>query len=445
MTKLRQPLCILHCALCIAIAAHGAEIAATAASAIAVDSREGEVRAVAPEDIGYSPFWGGVTNGDAYVVIEKVEHAGMFNAATSEIATMAAGAEGDLSYSPAAGDARCVRLVHRVYDAGGTEIGTPLERDVAFGFAMAATAGTAADGRDNLLQREAALNKVVGLTYDTSWATNADSVAISAVQLKDREGRDLDTPVTNVLFSAHGYTQLTYIKSSGTQYIDTRVVPKTTTRVVCDFQLTVMPSDRVRSGWASAGSKEAFWFGSDNDHANFSCSVSGNSVQANTGVPVDTNRHSFDISASAIKFDGANVANPGSAFNNAASGNTMYLFASRQGWSPNVGSYGSMNIYSCQIYDGDTLVRNYIPARRNSDMAVGLFDLKNGEFFGNAGTGSFTEGDFVGSPAGTFYKTLKSGGWRFLHTSFDKDGNIICAPYFADYFLMSKGTTILIR
>ena len=27
----------------------------------------------------------------------------------------------------------------------------------------------------------------------------------------------------------------------------------------------------------------------------------------------------------------------------------------------------------------------------------------------------------------------------------DKDGNIICAPYFADYFLMSKGTTISIR
>ena len=253
MTKLRQPLCILHCALCIALAAHGAEIAATAANAIDVDSREGERTVVSPEDIGYSPFWGGVTNGDAYVVIEKIEHADMFNAATSPVVTNAPGAEGDYSYAPGAGDAKCVRLVHRVYDAGGTEIGTPLTADVSFGFEAAAAASATADGRDDLLQREAALGKVVGLTYDTSWATNATSVAISAVQTRDGRGHDLATPVTNVLFSA---------------------------------------------------------------------------------------------SADA---------------------------------------------------------------------------------------------------AGAFAKTLKSGGWRFLHTSFDSNGNIICAPSFADYFLKTKGTTISIR
>ena len=431
-------------ALVLTKAAFAADVSATASAAIAVDSRKGEVCTVAQCSIGYSPAWCGASSEGGHVVIEKVEHAGMFSATTSVVATLSADAVGTYEYSLGEGDARCVRLIHRVY-AGEAEIGARLERDISFGVSTAAAVGITVDSRDGLLQRESALNKVVGLTYDTSWATNADTLAISAVQLKNEQGQDIATPVTNVLFSAHGYTQLTYIKSSGTQYIDTRVVPKTTTRVVCDFQLTVMPSDRVRSGWASAGSKEAFWFGSDNDHANFSCSVSGNSVQANTGVPVDTNRHSFDISASAIKFDGANVANPGSAFNNAASGNTMYLFASRQGWSPNVGAYGSMNIYSCQIYDGDTLVRNYIPARRNSDMAVGLFDLKNGEFYGNAGSGSFTEGGYVGSSAGTFSQTLKSGGWRFLLTSFDNDGNIVCAPYFADYFLRPQGFMIMIR
>ncbi|MBQ6247224.1 MAG: hypothetical protein IJK04_10185 [Kiritimatiellae bacterium] len=224
MTKLHQPLCILHCALCIVLAAHGAEIAATAANAIAVDSREGEVRTVAPEDIGYSPFWGGVTNGDAYVVIEKVEHAGMFNAATSEIATMAAGAEGALSYSPAVGDAPCVRLVHHVYSADGTEIGTPLERDVAFGFNAAAAADITADGHDDLLQCEAALGKVVGLTYDTSWATNADTIAISAVQLKDGRGHDLDTPVTNALFAANADASGAFakaLKSGGWRFLFT--------------------------------------------------------------------------------------------------------------------------------------------------------------------------------------------------------------------------------
>ena len=203
MAKRRPTLCIVHCALCIAFAAHGAEIAATAASAIAVDSREGEVRIVAPEDIGYSPLWSGVTNGDAYVVIEKIEHAGMFNAVTSPVVTNAPGAEGDYSYAPGAGDAKCVRLVHRAYDANGVEIGTALERDVAFGFATAASAGILADGRNDLLQREAVLGKTVGLTYDTAWATNAASVAISAVQTKDGRGNDLAVPATNKLFSAN--------------------------------------------------------------------------------------------------------------------------------------------------------------------------------------------------------------------------------------------------
>ncbi len=214
-----------------------------------------------------------------------------------------------------------------------------------------------------------------------------------------------------------GYTQLDYIASSGTQYIDTGVAPKTTTRVICDFRLTAMPSDRVRCGWASASSKEAFWFGTDNDHANFSSSVSGNSVQANTGVPVDTTRHTFDISASAIKFDGTTVANSGAAFTDAASGNTMYLFASRQGWNPAIGAYGSMEIYSCQIYSGDTPVRDFVPARRGSDDAVGLYDTVSGSFFMNAGTGHFIAS---GGSASTYtaVEYIESDGNQYIDTQF---------------------------
>ena len=37
-----------------------------------------------------------------------------------------------------------------------------------------------------------------------------------------------------------------------------------------------------------------------------------------------------------------------------------------------------MAIYSCQIYDGDALVRDFVPARRASDNAVGLYDRASG-------------------------------------------------------------------
>ena len=214
-----------------------------------------------------------------------------------------------------------------------------------------------------------------------------------------------------------GYTQLDYIASSGTQYIDTGVVPTTTTRVVCDFRLTAMPSAAIRCGWGASSKKEAFWFGTNNTFDKFGASVSGNWTEADTGVPVDTSRHTFDISASAIKFDGTAVANSGTAFTDAASGNTMFLFASRQGWNPAVGAYGSMEIYSCQIYSGDTPVRDFVPARRGSDDAVGLYDTVNDVFYMNDGVGSF-----IASSASTSTYTaveyIESDGNQYIDTQF---------------------------
>ena len=186
-----------------------------------------------------------------------------------------------------------------------------------------------------------------------------------------------------------GYTELEYIESSGTQYINTGIAPKTTTRVVCDFQYTATSG---QCGWGSTGSKESFFFGVAGDGA-FKASVSGNFTVSPTGVAADTDRHTFDISMSALKLDGTAFANATtSPFSNAASGNTLYLFALHAGWSPYVVNYASMRIYSCKIYDGETLVRDFVPVVRTSDSKAGLYDLETDAFFGNAGSGSFTAG-----------------------------------------------------
>ena len=44
------------------------------------------------------------------------------------------------------------------------------------------------------------------------------------------------------------------------------------------------------------------------------------------------------------------------------------------------------------MYDNNTLVRDMIPVRRNSDNAVGMYDRVSDTFFANAGTGTFTAG-----------------------------------------------------
>jgi uncharacterized repeat protein (TIGR02543 family) len=52
----------------------------------------------------------------------------------------------------------------------------------------------------------------------------------------------------------------------------------------------------------------------------------------------------------------------------------------------------SGEVYYLKIYDNDELVGNFIPAKRNSDNVLGMYDTVTGVFKTNAGTGIFTAG-----------------------------------------------------
>ena len=54
--------------------------------------------------------------------------------------------------------------------------------------------------------------------------------------------------------------------------------------------------------------------------------------------------------------------------------------------------YTSGKVYYCKITVDGTLVRNFVPCYRKSDNIVGLYDLVNGVFYTNAGTGNFAKG-----------------------------------------------------
>ncbi len=181
-------------AYALAAASAYASVRATAPASIAVDCRSGEIRAATPAQIGYSPSWGGITNGDAYVVIEKIEHPGESGATSATLATLTAGTEGGYPYTPAVGDVRRVRLVHRVYSAGGTEIGEALVRDVCFGWRGGSLVDTVADTRTNSLQEavstSARARSPMQLTYSTLWPTSGvpASVTLSARKLSGEGG-----------------------------------------------------------------------------------------------------------------------------------------------------------------------------------------------------------------------------------------------------------------
>lgn len=59
-----------------------------------------------------------------------------------------------------------------------------------------------------------------------------------------------------------------------------------------------------------------------------------------------------------------------------------------------VSFFSASNLYSCQIYDNGTLIRDFVPCT-NASGTVGLYDVVNDEFYQNAGTGTFTAGPNV--------------------------------------------------
>lgn len=186
-----------------------------------------------------------------------------------------------------------------------------------------------------------------------------------------------------------GYKRLEYIKSDGKQYIKTGFVPNQDTRIVYDcYRETASAADHFFGVRTGNTTKNAF---------NFYIYNSGwrsgyNSTTTSVNGP-STGRYLIDKDKNVTYINGETLGTaPYASF---ASGGEAYLFAMQ-----NVGSgiaYGSHRLYSCQIYDNGTIVRDFVPCV-NASGEVGLYDLVTQAFFGNAGTGTFTAGPVMEPP-----------------------------------------------
>lgn len=183
-----------------------------------------------------------------------------------------------------------------------------------------------------------------------------------------------------------GYTQLEYIQSSGAQWIDTGFTPDQDTRIIYDCErLSTVSAEHFFGVRTGNSAKEAFCFYIYNSGWRFAYN---NYVAAGDGP--STGRYLFDANKNVMTINGSLTLK--STYAKFKASATATLFSMR---SFNSGiSYGSHKLFSCQIYDNGTLTRNFIPCK-NASNAVGLYDTVGAEFYGNAGTGSFTAGPVV--------------------------------------------------
>ena len=79
--------------------------------------------------------------------------------------------------------------------------------------------------------------------------------------------------------------------------------------------------------------------------------------------------------------------------NSFKSNGSLMVFA--RSWGGNMNAFSRMKLYSLKLYDGDTLIRDFVPCYRKSDDEVGLYDILNNVFYTNQGTGEFSKGVVV--------------------------------------------------
>ena len=211
-----------------------------------------------------------------------------------------------------------------------------------------------------------------------------------------------------------GYTELEYIQSSGTQYIDTGFKPNQDTRVVTKFDM-LQTDTAWRKLWGSGSGSYNLDFALWNDGTTKLQSYYG--TKTNNTVPITGMSLDVDANKNIWKYSGETITFNKNNFTCAYS---MYIFNVNKDNNPNY-LPGMMKLYLFKIYDNDVLVRDFIPCK-NSSGTIGLYDSVNNQFYQNAGTGTFIAGPEIPSiedKGGPFWRFM--GHQQAQATSYDNN------------------------
>ena len=181
---------------------------------------------------------------------------------------------------------------------------------------------------------------------------------------------------TNIPYTFKEYLEVT---SQGA-YIDTGVTNTSTSYFEVDFQYTGTPTN-------NDGIFGAMGLGIEfviNSYGGVSYANAGDARAVFTSTNLD--RHVIKADDSGILIDGTSS---GATVNwSRATGYNYYIFGFNY-LGNQIYKTGHAKIYSVKIYDGTTLVRHLVPAIRNEDDVIGMYDSVNDMFYTNAGTGNF--------------------------------------------------------
>lgn len=227
-----------------------------------------------------------------------------------------------------------------------------------------------------------------------------------------------------------GLIELEYIKPNSTQYINTQFIPTGNTRIIFTFEPTVADNQALYTGGRTEASGKdpktfsAFYISKAIRRDYYGTSkTTTTTYDINTKITVDANKNTTLINSSSALTDFTLNTSTTSIM-------PIILFiAANQSSSSSAiqvsGSGAQYKFYSCKIYDNNTLVRDFVPAKRISDGKCGLWDKVNFKFYTDENGGNFTAGAEKTAIAaiGTSIEYLEATGTQYLDTGITVNKN----------------------
>lgn len=214
-----------------------------------------------------------------------------------------------------------------------------------------------------------------------------------------------------------GYTQIEYLESSGTQYIDTGYKPNANTAISIKYYPAVSSTFMCLYGTqdttmtnrfyglisstqfriqinSNAGQPPNFW--GINKDGTLIADVNGTFAQTQGIVTLGVDNKNKIVSIKSDEYTG-NISASGTVLGDNLNCSYNLLLLSR-GTAGTAANNFLGRLYSFAIKENGTLIQNLIPCRRNSDNVLGMYDTVSQTFLTNAGTGTFTAGADAPTP-----------------------------------------------
>ena len=209
------------------------------------------------------------------------------------------------------------------------------------------------------------------------------------------------------------YEILEYIESSGTQYINSGYIPTNNFKIELDMMWT---GSTIGAFETFAGFMHANQIPRAAIHKYSSVfMIGGNATTVSNVAPVKDQRivliGDFCSGNQHLYKNGVVIVNDTTALDLSANTQQVYIFG-RNASSKNL---ATMRLYRGKIYDNtNTLVRDFIPARRKSDNVLGLYDSIAATFYANSGTGSFSAGPTLSNDKISMYTSNNISAKEFI-------------------------------